>query len=77
MGGVWGEGGFETRPYEIDCNVGVNCTSRAYSRSGGIQGEGVDSWLRVHWGGICAGMTEGIGPRMREDNGRGLGRGRV
>ena len=36
--GDGGEGGFQTRPYEIDSNVGVNCTSRAYSRSSGIQG---------------------------------------
>ena len=35
------------------------------------QREGVNSCLRLHGGGLCAGMTEGMGPRIREDNGRG------
>ena len=36
-GGDGGEGGFQTRFYEIDCNVGVNCTGKTHFRSGGIQ----------------------------------------
>ena len=31
--------------------------------------EGMDSCLRVHGGGLSAGITEGMGPRIREDNG--------
>ena len=29
----------------------------------------MDSCLRLHVGGLCAGMTEGMGPRIRGDNG--------
>ena len=27
---VGGEGGFQTRPYGMGCNIGVTCTCRAY-----------------------------------------------
>ncbi len=60
--GMGARAGFKPARYGIDCNVGVNCTSRAYSRSSGIQrGWGVHGgrrfWafslrMRSFWAGV-------------------------
>ena len=53
---------------------GVNSCLRLHGSKISTQGqrEGVESCLRLYGGGLCVGRTgTGMGPRMREDNGRG------